>query len=260
MSWPRAELRTPLRIHAATDTLMNTSIVCRIFARLTETDNDAATRVVRNCRCDDDCCCFPSLFGTTTTTGGAARPAVAWLKVRPRRCVSSNLGLSIRSACGEFVLTIGSQLAMEGSGCRNGSDQKRPDLSLRRAPAAANLTHNVEDSMNRLMMTLGAFLMMGILTAPPLAAQDKPAAKPAKTAASPAAPVNVNTATQAQLETLPGIGAAAAKRIIEYRDKNGKFKKVEELMNVKGIGEKSFLKLKPMITVGAEAPDAPAVR
>jgi competence protein ComEA len=61
--------------------------------------------------------------------------------------------------------------------------------------------------------------------------------------------VNLNTATQAQLETLPGVGAKAAERILEYRQKNGQFKKVEDLMNVKGIGEKSFLKLKPLLTV-----------
>jgi comEA protein len=98
-------------------------------------------------------------------------------------------------------------------------------------------------------------MMRGILTfavivtalaATPFAAamQDKPGqAQPAATA------VNLNTATQADLEKLPGIGAATAKQIIEYRQKNNGFKKVEELMNIKGIGEKSFLKLKSLVTI-----------
>lgn len=100
-----------------------------------------------------------------------------------------------------------------------------------------------------LVSCVAAALMLG--AAAPLAApaQDKPAAAKAVT---PAAPVNLNTATQAQLETLPGIGAATAKRILEYRQKTGGFKKIEELMNVRGIGEKSFLKLKPFVSVGAD--------
>ncbi len=64
-----------------------------------------------------------------------------------------------------------------------------------------------------------------------------------------AAPVNLNTATAAELQGLPNIGPATAARIVEYRQKNGGFKKVEDLMNVRGIGEKSFLKLKPLVTV-----------
>ena len=99
------------------------------------------------------------------------------------------------------------------------------------------------------------FMVLAIVACaalPAAAEQKSPASKPAptaKAAATPAAPVNLNTATQAQLETLPGVGAKAAQRILEYRQKTGSFKKIEDLMNVKGIGEKSFLKLKPMLTV-----------
>jgi competence protein ComEA len=60
-----------------------------------------------------------------------------------------------------------------------------------------------------------------------------------------------------QLETLPGIGRKTAERIIEYRTKAGGFKRIEDLMNVKGIGEKSFLKLKPLVAVPPKTDKAP---
>lgn len=62
--------------------------------------------------------------------------------------------------------------------------------------------------------------------------------------------VNINKATPAELALLPGIGDALADRIIEYRNKNGGFLSVEEILNVSGIGEKKYSSLKDMITVG----------
>lgn len=75
---------------------------------------------------------------------------------------------------------------------------------------------------------------------------------------SSAPTVNLNTATAQQLETLPGIGPRTAQRIIEYRQKNGPFKKVEDLMNIQGIGEKNFLKVKPLVNVTPAKADKPA--
>jgi competence protein ComEA len=105
-------------------------------------------------------------------------------------------------------------------------------------------------------LALGCIVLVGLLAGTPawLAAQK---AQPAQANTNPAASavVNLNTATAEQLQQLPGIGAKMAERIIEYRQKNGPFKKIEDLMNVKGIGEKSFLKLKSRLTVGGGRPN-----
>jgi len=69
------------------------------------------------------------------------------------------------------------------------------------------------------------------------------------------AKVDLNVATIDQLDELPGIGPTTAQRIIDYREENGAFKRIEDLMDVKGIGEKKFLKLKELIAVqSAPAP------
>jgi comEA protein len=83
------------------------------------------------------------------------------------------------------------------------------------------------------------------------------AAAPPLSAAAPAAGVtvtevkiNINTATAEELTALPGIGPSYAQRIVEHREKNGPFKKVEDLLNVRGIGEKTFEKIRDRLTVG----------
>jgi competence protein ComEA len=63
------------------------------------------------------------------------------------------------------------------------------------------------------------------------------------------AAVNLNTATASDLDGIKGIGPSKAKAIIDYRSKNGSFKSVEDLKNVKGFGEKSIAKLKGELTV-----------
>jgi competence protein ComEA len=101
-----------------------------------------------------------------------------------------------------------------------------------------------------IVITLGAAAGTGTARA------QETAPRPAAAAAN-AAPINLNSASVDQLEALPGIGRATAERIVEYRQKSGGFKKAEDLMNVRGIGEKSFLKLKPLVTVSIARNAAP---
>ncbi|KLT72987.1 topoisomerase [Neisseria arctica] len=65
------------------------------------------------------------------------------------------------------------------------------------------------------------------------------------------AAVNINSATAEELKALPGIGAAKAAAIVEYRQQNGNFKTVDDLKNVKGIGDSIVNRLRDEATVGA---------
>lgn len=91
--------------------------------------------------------------------------------------------------------------------------------------------------MTRTIMTLA---LAALLTGSAFAA---PAASGA------AGKVNINTASVEQLQLLPRVGPALAQRIVEFRTANGAFKAPEELIAVRGIGEKSFANLKPYVAV-----------
>jgi competence protein ComEA len=108
--------------------------------------------------------------------------------------------------------------------------------------------------MSRTFLSLVA---LAALLASPAQAQTRRTKTADQAAAKPTVQVNLNTATVADLQELPGVGAKVAARIVEYRQKQGPFKKIEELMNVQGIGEKSFLKLRPQITVGGKTETPP---
>jgi len=93
-------------------------------------------------------------------------------------------------------------------------------------------------------LALVAALALG--AAAPVAA---PAESEARKPAAPTRTIDLNTATVEQLVEVPGIGQALAERIVEFRQKEGPFRRVEDLMKVRGIGEKSLEKMRPWLTV-----------
>ena len=103
-------------------------------------------------------------------------------------------------------------------------------------------------TLRRFVATGLALAMAALLVSGTAMAAGKPA---------PTAKVNLNTASIEQLTTLPGVGPKLAARIVEYRQKSGAFRSTQELMNVKGVGEKNFAKIEAWLSVG-EAPKAAA--
>ncbi len=85
-------------------------------------------------------------------------------------------------------------------------------------------------------------LILGLFVFPLLAQQ-------AQTKQPAGDKVNLNTATLEELQKLPRVGPKVAQRIIDYRKQNGSFKKIEEIMKVRGIGEKTFARMKDMLSV-----------
>jgi competence protein ComEA len=71
------------------------------------------------------------------------------------------------------------------------------------------------------------------------------------------AAVDLNKAGQAELESVKGIGPKKAKSILEYREKNGPFKSVDDLAKVKGFGKASVARVRPLLMVGEKAPAEP---
>ena len=104
--------------------------------------------------------------------------------------------------------------------------------------------------MSRMVIALVALVCLASGSWRAAAQQPPRASKPTVTSTEI---VNLNAASSVQIAALPGIGAKTADLIVQYREKNGPFKKIEEIMNVRGVGEKSFLRIKDRITVAGKS-------
>lgn len=108
--------------------------------------------------------------------------------------------------------------------------------------------------MNHLHMFIKTLILTLLVVTGSGFAQEKGKAQAKKettatTSATNPNAININTADATKLDELPRVGPAIAKRIVAHREEHGGFKKLEELMNVKGIGPKTFEKLKEKITL-----------
>lgn len=92
------------------------------------------------------------------------------------------------------------------------------------------------------LLALSLLVFVSLLVFNPGKAQNQPKAGAGK--------ININTASAVELQNLPRIGPKVAQRIVDYRTQNGPFKKIEDIMKVRGIGEKVFDQIKDLIIVG----------
>ena len=115
---------------------------------------------------------------------------------------------------------------------------------------AGGLTENADvNSLNRAEIVCdGQKIIVGILGEPSAAVSESSGSQSAQSGITNGK-VNLNLAGSATLQTIPGIGPSKADRIIDYRNTNGRFRKIEDIMNITGIGEKTFESIKDYITV-----------
>jgi competence protein ComEA len=118
-----------------------------------------------------------------------------------------------------------------------GGPRGRADLT------AVNLAAKLEDGRQVIVPERAA------ASAAPAGPGGGPGSASAGAAAAPGAPINLNTATLEQLDTLDGVGPGIARRILDYREQHGGFSRVEELGEVPGIGAKRLATLTPLVTV-----------
>ncbi|MCW3061456.1 MAG: Late competence protein ComEA, receptor, partial [Capsulimonas sp.] len=108
---------------------------------------------------------------------------------------------------------------------------------------------NLPTSINAIPPPVDASDVQPMNMAPTFPGSGSHAPRPAKVSMDSGERININTASETDLERLPGVGPATAARIIDFRQTNGGFRTLDDLRDVKGIGEKKLAKLAPFVTL-----------
>jgi len=191
--------------------------------------------------------------------GGLLGAGLIWLASQPPRGVA--IALMPLPTRGMILVHVSG--AVQSPGIVSLSQGSRISEAIQRAGGflpdadeqALNLADFLQDGEKILVPTIRptAGPSASEATAIPLAGETPLAASPSPTTSltnNPVNLININTATQAELESLPGIGVVIAGRIIEYRLTNGPFLTIESIQEVDGIGPVTFEKIRNLITVG----------
>ncbi|MEP6482041.1 MAG: helix-hairpin-helix domain-containing protein [Rhodoglobus sp.] len=171
------------------------------------------------------CAVLVSVLGDHGSTAAVARPTAA-------------------ASAGPMDATAGAQIFVHILGAVDQPglyELREGDRAVDVVAAAGGFT----DAADEAQLNLARFLVDGEQIYVP-ALGETPAAAPGTTAGGK---VNINTADEPTLETLPRVGPAMAQRIIDWREANGNFATIEDLMSVTGIGDKTFEGLKDLVSV-----------
>ena len=179
--------------------------------------------------------------GTRVTAGTAGAADGVSSSVRVERAGGGRVTVHVAGAVqrpGVYRLRSGARVddALRSAG----GPRARADL------AAVNLAAKLEDGRQVIVPERAAALPAA---ASPGSASAPSAGETTAGGAVPGAPINLNTATLEQLDTLDGVGPGIARRILDYREQHGGFSRVEEIGEVPGIGAKRLATLTPLVTV-----------
>lgn len=155
----------------------------------------------------------------------------------PEASGTASSGLDASRATPIFVHLLG---AVEKPGL---FELREGDRAIDAVAAAGGFTATADQSglnLARLLSDGEQIIVPEIGVPPPVAADGAPTVD---------GKVNLNSADEAALDTLPGVGPATAKSIIAWREENGRFTSIEDLMSVSGIGDKTFAELKDLVAV-----------